>query len=146
AMPASVTVFAGQIIVWSGPALTTGGSLKGRTITRICALAVNWESETERRRRYVPLSLNVAVVFGEAALAKVTVPGPAILFHVNANTLPAGSPSSVALPVRETVFTGKVIVWSGPTLTTGGKLAEVVLMATSALAVNWESSPVSRNT
>src|SRR4051812_10080646 len=37
AVPFKVAVLAGQMIVWSGPALTTGGSFTLSTVTRILA-------------------------------------------------------------------------------------------------------------
>ena len=62
------------------------------------SLTVKRESSAVRRSTYVPSTLNCAVVTGEAAFAKVTVPGPETLVHVVTSVLPNGKPSSVAVP------------------------------------------------
>ena len=56
---------------------------------------------------------NVALVESWAAFPKVTPPGPLNLLHVVVSVLPAGRPSSLAVPLSEAVA-GRVIVWSPP--------------------------------
>ena len=72
-----------------------------------------------------------------AALPNVTVPGPLTFVQVVV-TAPGGfgRPSSVTVPSSVAVA-GKVIVWSGPALTTGGVFAG----APGAGAVNSYSLP-----
>ncbi len=57
-----------------------------------------------------------------AGLAKTTVPGPLTCVHVTASVLPAGRPSSLAVPSSGAVLVGSVIVWSGPASAVGGRL------------------------
>src|SRR4051794_4022736 len=49
-VPFSVVVFAGWKMVCAGPALTTGGLLCGRTVTRTSALPLNCESLAVSRK------------------------------------------------------------------------------------------------
>ena len=51
-------------------------------------------------------------------LANVTVPGPLTFDHVVVTVLPAGKPSSFAVPFK-LAEAGSVMVWSGPALTVG---------------------------
>src|SRR5437763_8104145 len=73
----------------------------------------------------MPSAPKVAVVAGEFAFAKTTVPPaessrPLILLHVVVIALGGlGSPSSRALPAS-VAEVGKEIVWSGPAFTAGG--------------------------
>src|SRR3712207_2752162 len=78
--PASLAA-AGRISDWSAPALTVGGSLKGRTSTVISSLAERFASVAVRRGVYSPASLKVAEVAASCGWAKVTAPGPATLDH-----------------------------------------------------------------
>ena len=55
------------------------------------------------------------------ASPKETVPGPLTLLHVTARALPAGRPSSEAVPATE-ADAGMVTVASGPASTTGARL------------------------
>ena len=90
--------------------------------------------------------LNVAVVWADDALAKVTVPGPLTLDQVMVR-LPGelGSPSSVALPFR-VAAPDAMIVWSGPAFTTGAALVPLALFTvtvTLSAVLSAESLPVS---
>ena len=53
-----------------------------------------------RRKVYVPAAEKLAVVWGTAALPKLTVPGPLTLVQVTDRVLPGGNPSSMAVPER----------------------------------------------
>ena len=55
-------------------------------------------SDAVSRKTYEPNVEKLAVVLKAFALANVTVPGPLTFVHVVVNTLPAGKPSSVAVP------------------------------------------------
>src|SRR2546428_4337168 len=71
------------------------------------------------RRTYVPAAEKLAVVACALTSPKVTLPGPLILDQVRDSLLPAGKPSSEAVPLR-LADAGKVMVWLGPALTVGG--------------------------
>ena len=62
------------------------------------------------------------MVIRALVLLNVTVPDPDTLLQVVVKVEPVGKPSSVAAPVNETEFVGKVMVLSTPTLTVGGWL------------------------
>ena len=73
-------------------------------------LTVNTESVAVSRKIYTPVALKVAVVPDRDALPNVTVPGPVTTDQSVLNVLPAGRPSSVAVPASVTVVTGRKIV------------------------------------
>ena len=52
------------------------------------------------RSTYVPAAEKLAVVMSALTLPNVTVPGPLTLDQVVVTALPAGKPSSVAVPFR----------------------------------------------
>ena len=52
------------------------------------------------RSTYIPAAEKLAVMLSALTLPKVTVPGPLNFDHVTVSVLPAGRPSSVAVPVR----------------------------------------------
>ena len=75
------------------------------------------------RKTYVPLAGNVAVVDGEAALAKTACPGPLVVDQPQVTTAGGlGNPSSVTVPASETPE-GSVIDLLEPALTTGAAFA-----------------------
>src|SRR5579871_1397142 len=88
------------------------------TLTCTSLLALYWASLAVRRRVNVPAAPNVALVTGAAGVPKVTVPGPATT--VQAMVVGPARPSSLTLPLRVRLSEGKVMVWPGPALTTGG--------------------------
>ena len=57
----------------------------------------------------MPVAEKLAVVALALALAKVTVPGPLTLDQVTVRVLPAGKPSSEAVPLRP-AEAGRVMV------------------------------------
>src|SRR5215218_4216655 len=59
----------------------------------------------------------MARVTDEPGFSKFTTPGPLNWLHRIVRAPPAGTPSSVAVPLRRTVL-DCVRVWSGPALTT----------------------------
>src|SRR5262249_54360454 len=63
---------------------------------------------------------------------KVTVPGPLTLLQATVRWLPAGNPSSVAVPFNVAVF-GSVMVRSGPALTTGAWFCGITVTVASAI-------------
>ena len=75
---------AGSAIVCDGPALTTGARFTGgaalTTITT-SSEARNSPWNAVSRRTYLPASVKLAVVFGLALFANVTVPGPLTPLH-----------------------------------------------------------------
>ena len=79
-----------------------------RTTTVSVSETVNIPSVAVRVRTYVPATVKVAVVTTEAGSAKPTAAGP-LEVHVVVNALGAGRPSSVAVPVSDTLATGKRI-------------------------------------
>jgi hypothetical protein len=80
-----------------------------RTIIWTSSLALSAESLAVKRN-IGSAPLNAAVVAALFALPNVTVPGPLTRLQVLVNTLPAGRPSSVAVPFKVTVFVGSEIV------------------------------------
>ncbi len=110
---------AGSVIVWSAPALTVGGRFSALTVIVISSAVFRTLSFAVSRSTYVPAAEKLAVVSTAAALPNVTVPGP--LTCVQAVVTVAGgvgNPSSVTVP-SSVATAGRVIVWSGPALTTG---------------------------
>jgi hypothetical protein len=86
----------------------------------------------------------VAVVTGEEAFAKVTVPGPETMDHVLLR-VPDGRPSSCTLPFRGAF--DKPTEAFGPADTVGAWFdAALTLMVTVALTVNAPSDAVRRST
>src|SRR4028119_247367 len=108
--------------VWSEPASTTGGWLRGMTVTVVVSLLLNWPSDAVSFSTYSPSTVKVAEVAAMVASTKVTGPGPLTFGQVTARVLPSGRPSSLAVPSRSTVSTGSVIVCSGPASAEGGRL------------------------
>src|SRR5439155_24117565 len=92
-----------SVIVWSAPALTTGGRFSGLTLMMTSSLPVSFPSLTVSRSTYVPDVLKETVVVGWSGGVNVTVPGPMNLDHEYVSTRPRGNGSSVALPVSEAV-------------------------------------------
>ena len=89
----------------------------------ISSAAVKALSLAVRRSTYVPAAEKLAVVSTAAALPNVTVPGPLTSVQVVVTVAGGfGKPSSVTVP-SSVAAAGKVIVWSGPALTTGAWLA-----------------------
>jgi hypothetical protein len=111
AVPARMAV-ADRLIVWFGPAFTTGAWFVGEAgfteittsalVTRALSLAVS-------RRVYVPAAENVAVVEATDDEPNATVPGPLIFVQLTVRWLPLGNPSSLAVPDNPTPD-GSVIV------------------------------------
>src|SRR2546425_939366 len=89
-------------MTFAGPASTTGGlpAATGLTTIVTSALADKTLSVAVNRSTYVPASEKRAVVLCALTLPKVTVPGPLTVDQVTASGLPAGRPSSIAVPVR----------------------------------------------
>jgi len=161
--PSSVAVparfaAAGNVIIWSGPALTTGGLFVpdgGSTVTTMSSLRDRAPSLAVSRSVYVPAEEKAAVVAADFELLNVTTTGPFTLDHCEVSLL-LGRPSSITEPCRFAVA-GNVTVWSAPAFTTGGwfflhleevELEEVELLTVitmSWLADNWLSLAVSRN-
>src|SRR2546429_3132795 len=115
--PLSVALF-GKVRVKSGPAFTTGGWLAAFTTIVTSAALLSCPSLAVNRRTYVPACEKFAVVALALELAKVTVPGPFSLLHCTVR-VPDGKPSSLAAPLS-VAASGRVIVWLGPAVTTGG--------------------------
>ena len=81
-------------------------------------------------------------------LANVTVPGPLTFDHVVVTVLPAGKPSSFAVPFK-LAEAGSVIVWSGPALTAGARFvddAALTVILVSSVADRAVSLAVNRST
>src|SRR6185436_3217205 len=70
------------------------------TVTSSCVESC--ESLPVNRSTYVPGSENVAVVTGEVASPKATVPGPLSLVHCDVRLGGVGLPSSVTEPFSDT--------------------------------------------
>jgi hypothetical protein len=81
----------------------------GFTVIVTSSLVESVPSVAVRRRTYVPAIEKLAVVPSTLALPNVTVPGPLNLDHVVVRVLPAGNPSSLAVPAR-VALPGRVIV------------------------------------
>ena len=82
------------------------------------SLELSCESSAVSRNTYVPASLKAALVTAALAFEKVTTPGPLTLAHTLVRLPPAGSPSSLTLPLRLATF-GRVICLSGPAFVVG---------------------------
>ena len=81
AVPFNVAVF-GNVMVRSGPALTTGAWFCGTTVTVASSLDERSPSLALNLTTYVPSMLNEAVVTAVFGLLNVTVPGPLTLLQV----------------------------------------------------------------
>ena len=92
------------------------------TVTVVVSLLLNCPSEAVSRSTYSPWLPKVAEVAALCGSAKVTVPGPETFVQVTVSVLPAGRPSSLAVPSRGDVSAGSVMVWSGPASAVGGRL------------------------
>src|SRR5215216_626109 len=125
--------------------LTTAGGAGGLTSTLTSSLVVNSESLAVRRRTYVPAVLKDAIDAARLTGLKPACPGPLTTLHNTESVLPAGSPSSVAVPLSVAV-PGNVIARSGPALTTGALLFALTVIVTSAKRVISVSKAVRRNT
>ena len=118
ATPLSTRLAVGSVIARSGPASTDGGAFCRSTTTVTVSSVVFSPSLARRRSVKVPACGNVATVDACVGDANTTTPGPSTCDHCTANTLPAGFPSSPALPANVAVA-GSVIVASGPASTVG---------------------------
>ena len=99
--------------------LTVTKADAGLTVTVISSVVLIKPSLALSRRTYVPACEKLTVVLAALALAKVAVPGPLTLLHWRVSAFGGlGKPSSLAVPLRLALL-GKVMVWSGPALTTG---------------------------
>src|SRR5918999_24182 len=136
-------VLSGGVIIWSGPALTSGGWLLACTVIVTVSATSNSPSPTVSRSTYTPGTLKEAVVEGASAFSKVTGPGPLATLHRNVRVLPTGRPSSVTVADRVTVF-GSVTSWSSPETTTGAWLRATTVIVVSSLLVSSESEAVRR--
>src|SRR6267142_519747 len=88
-------------MTFAGPASTTGGFppvSAGLTTIVTSLLEDKAPSLAVNRSTYVPAADKLAVVLCAFALPNVTVPGPLTLDQVVVSMLPAGRPSSVAVP------------------------------------------------
>src|ERR1043165_337019 len=74
------------------------------TVMITSSLLRNCESSAVNRSVYVPGAVNVAVVLKALGSPNRTAPGPEASDHVVLSTLPAGMPSSLAVPARFTMF------------------------------------------
>src|SRR5947209_2515132 len=90
----------------------------GLTVIAMPMLLHSTLSVAVKRSTYPPDAEKLAVVFRALTLPNVTVPGPLTFDQVFVSVLPAGKPSSVAVPFK-LADDGKVMVWSTPALTTG---------------------------
>ena len=104
------------------PLVLVGALVSDSTIIVTVELDVKALSVAESLRTYVPFKENVAVVEAKAELVKVTVPGPEILLQEINRELPAGKPSSEAVPDKYAVVIGYSKVLSEPAETTGARL------------------------
>src|SRR6266850_590970 len=130
-----------------GPASTEGGvpPPDELTVTATSSLEDAAPSVAVNRSTYDPAAEKLAVVVCALTLPNVTVPGPLTLDQVVVSVLPAGKPSSFAVPFK-LAEAGSVIVWSGPALTAGARFVDdaaltVILVSSVAdravlLAVN----------
>src|SRR5215213_4867234 len=125
--------------------LTTAGGAGGLTWTVTSSLVLNSESLAVRRKTYVPGVLNDAIDAARFCGLKPAWPGPLTTLHNTESVLPAGTPSSVAVPLRIAV-PGNVITRSGPAFTTGALLFGLTVIVTSAKRVISLSKAVRRNT
>ncbi len=126
--------------------MTTGAWFAGCTVTVTSSNALSALSFAVNRSTYVPAAEKLAVVSTNAALPKVTVPGPPIWVHVVVTVAGGlGKPSSVTVP-SSTAFAGSAIVWSTPALTTGAWFAGCTVTVTSSNALSALSFAVSRRT
>ena len=91
---------------------------------------------------YAPSAPNDAVVTADAALPKVTTPGPLRTDQATVSAAPTGRPSSMATPVS--VVPTVVIDRSGPASTTGAWLTGLMRITTSSKAVAAPSPAVRR--
>src|SRR5262245_50679497 len=128
---------AGSVMVWLGPASTTGAVLVGSTVICTESVAESAPSLAVSRRRYVPAIENEAVVVSALAVPKLTVPGPLPLLQATVN-IPGGlgSPSSLTVP-ESAADAGSVMVWLGPASTIGAWLGR------GSTVICTESTPVS---
>ena len=81
-------------------------------------------------------------------LPNVTVPGPLTFDHVVVSVLPAGKPSSLAVPFK-LAAAGSVMVWLGPALTAGARFvggAAFTLIVMSSVLDRAVSLAVNRST
>src|SRR5579872_4837767 len=98
----------------------------GSTVTITSSVDVSAESLTVRRSVYVPAVSKVAFVVSAVGAENVTLPGPETTLQAYVNALGgAGSPSSLAVPLRVTPAFREVI-WSGPALTVGAWLIGLI--------------------
>ena len=81
---------------------TTEFPVMAPALTKIVTSSLEDEAPSlpVNRSPYVPAAEKLAVVLGALTLPNVTVPGPLNFDHVTVSVLPAGRPSSVAVPVR----------------------------------------------
>ena len=70
------------------------------TVIMTSLLLESVPSEAVKRSTWGPAAEKVAVVPGALTLAKMTVPGPLILDQLVVKVLPAGKPSSEAVPLK----------------------------------------------
>src|SRR5678815_440879 len=121
----------------------------GLTVTVISSVVLSKPSFALSRSTYMPACEKLTVVLAAFALAKVAVPGPLTLLHWRRSAAGGlGKPSSLAAPVRLALL-GKVIVWSGPALTTGRWLiggAGLTVTVISSVVLSKLSFAVSRST
>src|SRR6266850_6510898 len=104
-------------MILAGPASTRGGAGVMTTIVT-SALADRSLSVAVNRSTYVPAAEKLAVVLSALTLPNMTVPEPLNFDHVTVSVLPAGRPSSAAVPLR-LAEAGSVTVWLEPALTVG---------------------------
>jgi hypothetical protein len=139
----------GNVMVWSGPAFTTGFVLvcpTGFTVMMTSSDDDNAPSLAVSRNVYVPEVDMTADAFNELTLTKTTVPGPLTFVQLTEIVLPDGRPSSVAVP-DNVGPAGRVTVWSGPAFTTGALFVPDEALTTiimSSVVVAFPSLAVSR--
>src|SRR5207247_2177313 len=100
----------------SGESMPTAG--RGPTGAAAPTLASRSESLAVSRRTYTPGTLKDTALTAASGVSKITGPGPLTLPQPDVMVPPAGRPSSVTDPPRTTMCGGRVILWSGPALTT----------------------------
>ncbi len=97
----------------------------------------------------MPATENVALVLALVGAVNVVVPGPLTCDHTTVSVLPAGSPSSPAVPASVAAF-GSVTLWSAPAFAVGAALVgggvSVTVTATVSLALSVPSLAVSCST
>src|SRR5262249_3502137 len=124
AVPWSATS-AGSVIVWSGPAFTTGGGLgDGRTVIESTSDPDSAPSLAGRRTTYVPGRVNEARVWIWSGSSIAIGPSPDTTLHEYLSDDGLGRPSSVTVAVSW-ACEGSVTERLPVTLTTGGWLASV---------------------